>query len=257
MLDTLTAFSLIAVVLTVSALAAGLVDRAPLSFPMIFLAVGFIVGPLGLGIVVVTPRDPYLQTLATISLAFVLFLDAVRVRFDSSSRGWTVPILDLGPGTIITLVGIALCALVIFGATPLQALLLGAILSSTDPIVLRDIVRDERLPHAVREALSIEAGTNDLVVLPILFVLLAVMTGHHGSLSDWVTFLVALLVVGPLVGALVGGIGSGVMAFVDARYPVRSELSPLGPNQAMNACAARLMGLPWSTTLMASGLATP
>jgi sodium/hydrogen antiporter len=226
-LEYITAFSLIAVVLIVSALAAGLVDRAPLSFPMIFLAVGFIVGPLGLGVIAVTPQDPILQTLATLSLALVLFLDAVRLRFDSSSTGWVVPVLDLGPGTIITLVCIALSALVLFGVTPLQALLLGTILSSTDPIVLRDIIRDERLPHSVRQALSIEAGTNDMVILPILFVLLAVMHGRQSGLSDWLTFLGALLIVGPLAGALVGGIGSGLMAVVDARFPVRREYQAL------------------------------
>jgi len=38
------AFALAAVVLTVSALASGVVERAPLSFPIIFLGVGFLIG---------------------------------------------------------------------------------------------------------------------------------------------------------------------------------------------------------------------
>ena len=43
-----TAFGLIAGVLVVSALAAGLVERAPLSFPMLFLGLGFLLGDRGL-----------------------------------------------------------------------------------------------------------------------------------------------------------------------------------------------------------------
>ena len=42
-----TAFGLIAGVLVISALAAGLVERAPLSFPMLFLGLGFLIGDHG------------------------------------------------------------------------------------------------------------------------------------------------------------------------------------------------------------------
>jgi NhaP-type Na+/H+ or K+/H+ antiporter len=45
MSDLLTLFALIRVVLTVSALASGLVERAPISFPILFLALGVILGP--------------------------------------------------------------------------------------------------------------------------------------------------------------------------------------------------------------------
>ncbi len=225
--ELLAAFSLVAIVLILSALIAPLVDRAPISFPIIFLGIGFLLGPLGFGLLVVGPGDPRLQTLATITLAFVLFLDAVRVRFDPSQRRWIVPVLTLGPGTVITLVLIALAAYVLFRVSVVDALLLGAILSSTDPIVLRDVVRDERIPRPIREALSIESGTNDMVILPIIFILLAVGQGQAESAQGWATFLTLLLVVGPLAGALVGGVGSWLMGIVDARYPVRREFQAL------------------------------
>jgi hypothetical protein len=50
-LDLGTALGLIAGVLVVSALAAGLVERAPLSFQMLFLSLGFVVGDRGLGLI--------------------------------------------------------------------------------------------------------------------------------------------------------------------------------------------------------------
>ena len=45
--DFILVFGVIAVVLTVTALASGLVERSPLSFPLIFLALGFLLGSRG------------------------------------------------------------------------------------------------------------------------------------------------------------------------------------------------------------------
>ena len=47
----------IALVLTVSALASGLVDRSPLSFPMMFLGLGFLLGRGGLGAIDIGPHS--------------------------------------------------------------------------------------------------------------------------------------------------------------------------------------------------------
>tara|TARA_B110000263_G_C14868976_1_gene312113 strand:- start:118 stop:387 length:270 start_codon:yes stop_codon:yes gene_type:complete len=83
-----------------------------------------------------------------------------------------------------------------------------AVLASTDPVVLREIVRDEPIPRPVRQELDIEAGMNDLVVLPVLLVLIAVATDQAGGTTDWAIFLVKLLVLGSVIGFAVGGVGS-------------------------------------------------
>ena len=48
--DLLAGFALVAVVLTIAGLASGFVERAPLSFPIIFLGLGFLLGSHGLGL---------------------------------------------------------------------------------------------------------------------------------------------------------------------------------------------------------------
>ncbi|HEX2171198.1 MAG TPA: cation:proton antiporter [Dehalococcoidia bacterium] len=60
------------------------------------------------------------------------------------------------------------------GTPIVESLLLGAILVSVDPVVLHDVVRDRRIPRSVRLALKIEAGTNDILVLPLILVLSAI-----------------------------------------------------------------------------------
>jgi NhaP-type Na+/H+ or K+/H+ antiporter len=94
----LTVFALIGIVLTLSALASGIVVRAPISFPILFLGLGFLLGKHGLGIISMGPHDHILEAVATVSLAFVLFLDAVRLRLDELGKNWFIPILVLDQG---------------------------------------------------------------------------------------------------------------------------------------------------------------
>jgi NhaP-type Na+/H+ or K+/H+ antiporter len=219
--------ALIAAVLLVSALASGIVERAPLSFPMIFLGLGFLLGAGGVGVIQIESHNPVLEAVAIVSLALVLFLDAVKIQVDELCSDWRVPMLSLGPGTILIILGVAAAASLLVGATPVQSLLLGAILASTDPVVLRDVLRDERIPRSIRRALSIEAGMNDIVVLPIVLILIAILTAEVGGLLNWARFLAQLLILSPVVGLAVGGIGAWLMGRVDRRFGIRREYQAL------------------------------
>src|SRR5262245_49856354 len=108
--DAITTFGLVAVVLIVAALGSGLVERAPISFPMIFLGIGLLLSGPGLGVIEINAHDPTLEVVATFSLALVLFLDAVNLRFDELGQDWRVPMLALGPGSVLTVALIALAA---------------------------------------------------------------------------------------------------------------------------------------------------
>ncbi|HVL80913.1 MAG TPA: hypothetical protein VM840_04900, partial [Actinomycetota bacterium] len=122
-MDLLGGFALLAGVLTLSALAAGIVERAPLSFPMIFLGLGFLLGPRGVGALQVEPHDPALEVVATVTLALVLFLDAVNLETDQARGDLWVPALALGPGTIAIIGLIASGAVLLLGFPVLLALL--------------------------------------------------------------------------------------------------------------------------------------
>jgi NhaP-type Na+/H+ or K+/H+ antiporter len=220
-------FAILAVVLTVAALASGIVDRAPLSLPIIFLVLGLILGPGALGLIKITPHDPALAAVAALNLALVLFLDAARFDVDELRREWRIPLLDLGPGTLLTIAGIAVAAGLLLHLTPILSLLLGAVLASTDPIVLRDIVRDERIPRSVRRTLTIEAGTNDIIVLPIVLIAIQILLDGGGGAGHWFVFLAQLLILSPVVGIAVGGVGAWLMGKADARYSIRREYQAL------------------------------
>ena len=221
--DFLLIFGLVAVVLSATALLSGVVERSPLSFPLVFLGLGFVLSERGLGVIEIGPHDPLLQVVATLTLALVLFLDAVNLSFAEMGRRWMVPALVLGPGTvlIITLGAVPLALLLGFGW--LLAFTGGAILASTDPVVLREIIRDRRIPRSVRQTLKIEAGTNDIVILPVVLVLIAVSQEEMSSAAGWVGFLARLLLLGPGIGLAVGGLGSWLMTQIDKRMGIRRE----------------------------------
>ncbi|HEY3170376.1 MAG TPA: cation:proton antiporter, partial [Thermoanaerobaculia bacterium] len=140
--DLLTFLALAAFVLVLAGLTEGFVSRAPLSFPIIFLGLGVVLGYRG--VISLSPHSPMLEAVAVVTLSLVLFLDAVRMKFDRSASEWLVPSLVLGPGTILCLLLVAIAAHFLFGTGIAASILIGAILSSTDPVVVRDIVRDQR-----------------------------------------------------------------------------------------------------------------
>jgi NhaP-type Na+/H+ or K+/H+ antiporter len=222
-----TAFAVIAGILIVSALAAGLVERAPLSFPMLFLGLGFLVGDRGLELVSIGLDNDVLRVVAVVTLALVLFLDAVNLELTELRRDWLVPFLALGPGTLLVIGLLTGAGMLLLHVPVVLALLLGTILASTDPVVLRDVLRDTRLPRSVRQALSVEAGTNDIVVLPILLVLIAIAHADLGGPAEWLTFLGQLFVLGPAAGFVVGAAGSWIMGWVDQRFHIRREYQSL------------------------------
>jgi NhaP-type Na+/H+ or K+/H+ antiporter len=74
-------FTIGAVVLTVTALTSGLVERSPFSFQLMFLVFGFLIGHLEFGIKL-GPHNLTLEVVATLTLALVLFLDAVKLQVD-------------------------------------------------------------------------------------------------------------------------------------------------------------------------------
>jgi NhaP-type Na+/H+ or K+/H+ antiporter len=225
--DFLTPFAVVAVILTVTALASGLVERSLLSFPLVFLVAGLLLGEGVLGIFNVAAENKNLEIVATLTLSLVLFLDAVQLDTSELGRRWLVPVLVLGPGTALIIALGASSLALILGFGWIIAFMGGAMLASTDPVVLREIVRDERIPRSIRQVLKVEAGTNDLVVLPVILVLIAVAREEAGSVAGWIEFSAELALVGPVIGLAIGGGGAWLMSKIDSRLAVRREYEAL------------------------------
>lgn len=111
---------------------------------MIFLGLGLLLGRLE--VVSIGLDSPVVEMVAFATLALVLFLDAVNLELAQMRGDWLIPALTLGPGTLLVIALVAGGAVILLGFAPLLGLLAGAILASTDPVVLRDVLRDRRIP---------------------------------------------------------------------------------------------------------------
>ncbi len=140
MFDLVTGFAIVGAVLVLSALASPLVQRGPISFPIIFLGLGFAFGPHGLQIRAIEPHDRVLETIGTLTLALVLFLDAGKIQVDELGRHWPVPVLILGPGTLLIVVLIAGASWLILGLAVVPALIVGVALALIAILLIRPAV---------------------------------------------------------------------------------------------------------------------
>src|SRR5919106_5712992 len=165
--------ALVGVVIIIAALLSGLIDRADIPQVGVFLALGAIVGPAGLQLLDVSLDSPILRVVATLSLVLVLFTDAVSLSIAEVRRHRLLAFLVLGPGTVVSAVLIALAAWWFLGFSPSSSAMIGAALASTDPVMLRGLLKRPGLPPQVCLALRLESGLNDIVLLPIILVSMA------------------------------------------------------------------------------------
>jgi len=146
------------VVLVYSAVA-GRVARSWLSGPILFVATGLVVGPLGLNVLRLEITANDLRVLAEAALAMVLFTDAARADLAVIRRARRLPERLLLVGLPLTIILGFLIALAVFPALDLfAAALLAALLAPTDAALGAPVVSNPAVPAEMREALNFESG---------------------------------------------------------------------------------------------------
>src|SRR6185295_14000328 len=219
--------ALIGIVIIVSALLSGLVDRSGLPQVAVFIIIGFALGPGGLGVFDMHLESPILRVAATLSLTLVLFTDAVTLNIQEAKRNAGLAFRMLGPGTLVCAALTALAAWWLLGIAPAAAAILGAALASTDPVLLRGLLRRRDIPPTARQALQLESGLNDAVLLPIVVVAIAFMgphdfgSGHLGKMGF------GLFILGPGAGIAIGLLAVSALDLIRKRIGVRRDYESL------------------------------
>jgi sodium/hydrogen antiporter len=212
------------VVILVAALLSGLLDRSRLPQILVFLILGTALGPLGLGAVDLPLGSPAMGIIGTIGLVLVLFTDAVNTGFTEVRRHARLVLVLLGPGTFFTAAAIALAGHYLLGVSWGAAALLGAALASTDPVLLRGVLRDPNQPEDARHALRLEAGMNDVVLLPIVLLATALLAPMEGVVATaWTHAVLQIFLVGTIGGVVVGLFGVGALDLIRRRVGIRRD----------------------------------
>lgn len=201
-------YIVVGLLLVAMALSDSVLRRLPLTTAMLYLAGGVLLGPLALGLIELDPveRPELLERLAEIVVIVSLFAAGLKLRAPLTERRWVVPVaLAFGSMTLtvglVTLVGWTLLGLPL-GA----AVLLGAVLAPTDPVLASDVQVDEPSDRdRLRFSLTGEAGLNDGTAFPFVMLGLGLLGLHDLGAGGWRWWTV------DVVWAVAGGVGVGTL----------------------------------------------
>lgn len=209
------------VVLLLGVLAGWVKNRLWTAEPVVCLAIGVALGPSGGGLIDLraTHVGPHaaLEQLARVTLGLAVMGAALRLPHAFASRRWRSLAVTLAVGMPLMWLSTSALALLLLPASLLTALLIGACLAPTDPVVSGAVVTGRLAEHAVplrlRHGLSAESGANDglgvlLVMLPILLITRDTVPD---ALIHWATVVLlwevlAAVAVGVAIGWLAGRI---------------------------------------------------
>lgn len=211
------------IVLLISVSLSGVAARTILSTALLFLLAGALIGQGGLGLVEIGTQDPLVSSLADIALFTVLFTDGQRANVRALRENWRLSGRALGLAMPLTMLGIAVPAHFLAGLDWPTALLIGAVLSPTDPVFAAAIVGRKDVPIRLRRLLNVESGLNDGLALPFVLIFLATVA-HEPTHPAVIAGELALgLVLGVVIPALV------ILAWKLDVFTAEPRLQALGP----------------------------
>ncbi len=207
-------YVVVGALLILMALGGSVLRRLPLTTSLLYLAVGFALGPRGAGLFNLDPLDGavLLERLTEVAVVVSLFTAGLKLRVAWTDARWRLP-LRLAFGSMTVTVGlIAVAGVIGLGLEPGAAILLGAILAPTDPVLASDVqVTEAGDQDRLRFSLTGEAGLNDGTAFPFVMLGLGLLGLH--DLGDggwrWVTVdvvwsVIGGLVIGGVLGTLIG-----------------------------------------------------
>lgn len=207
-------FVIVGLLLIVMALAASVLKRLPLTTSLLYLAAGMALGPVGVGLITLDPIEaaPLLERLTEIAVIISLFAAGLKLRTPLRDGRWHLPVRLATTSMLVTVILVAFVGALFLNLPLGAAILLGAILAPTDPVLASDVqVKNPQDHDRLRFALTGEAGLNDGSAFPFVMLGLGLMGLHELGSGGWRWFLVdglwAVAVglgVGWLLGTLIG-----------------------------------------------------
>ena len=230
-------FILIGCLMLARGLAATTLARLPVTSAIVYLGVGLALGPAFFGVFAVDPfaEAGMLEVMTELAVLISLFSAGVKMPVPFSLARWA-PSLRLAWLSMSISVGLmAAFGTLVLGLPLGAAVLLGAILAPTDPVLATDVqVRHAGDRDKLRFALTCEAGMNDGSAFPFVMLGLGLLGLHE--LGDFGWRWLAMDVLWGTAGAMLIGIAGGAalaqlgwaLRGTDPKHEVLDDLVGLG-----------------------------
>lgn len=208
--------------------------RLPITLPIVCLGLGALLVWSDLAPVLgVNPLENRLLTERLTEFAVLVALTGAGLKIDRrvSWRGWMTAWRLIGIAMPLTIAGIAVMGWGLLGLPLASAILLGAALAPTDPVMAGDVqVGPPRagLEDDVRFSLTSEAGLNDGLAFPFVYLAIAIALSVEAGGTPWALHWVSIDVVWRLAAGLVVGWLCGKAIGLLVFRPASAGLSQTG-----------------------------
>ena len=203
-------YIVVGAVFILMALSGSVLKRLPLSTAMLYLAAGVLIGPHALNLVNFDPiaEAAIIERITEAAVIVSLFTAGLTLRVPLRDHLWRLPVVLASWSMTLTVGLIALVGVAALELPLGAAILLGAVLAPTDPVLASDVqVTGPRDRDRLRFTLTGEAGFNDGTAFPFVMLGLGLLGLHETGDGGWRWFVVDVLWAIPgglLVGALLG-----------------------------------------------------
>jgi NhaP-type Na+/H+ or K+/H+ antiporter len=206
-------YIIVGVLLIGMALGGTLVKRLPLTTSLLYLLVGIALGPWG-GMIRLDPvrSSALLERLTEFAVIVSLFTAGLKLRSPLADGRWHLPVRLASVSMLVTVALIAAAGVLLLGLPLGVAVLLGAVLAPTDPVLASDVqVAHSTDRDRLRFGLTGEAGLNDGAAFPLVMLGLGLMGLHDLGTGGWRWAAIDLLwavfaglAIGAVAGTLLG-----------------------------------------------------
>lgn len=191
-------------------LGSGWISRLPFSFALIYLAVGILLGPYGFELIQLRKDGVFnaeiLERITEFVVIVSVFSCGLRIVRPLKFWAWNITARLIGFLMPISIFALAIVGKLFLGMDWGAAILLGAILAPTDPVLASEVqLTDTNDQDELRFGLTSEGGLNDALAFP--FVYFGINALKDNNWDNWFKQWVAV----SLIWEIVAGIGMGII----------------------------------------------
>jgi cell volume regulation protein A len=205
----------------------GLIARlARIPDVVVFLLIGMLLGPGVLGLVDIKADSTINQLILIFGSSYILFDGGASIRLKVLKEVWITLLVIATVGVLITAAITGVAAYYFLGVAPIVALLLGAVVASTDPATLVPVFKQVRIKERVAQTVMSESAFNDAMGAILTFTVLGIALGAgEFSAGDALVDLFKQSLLGIVIGGVLGYLAALLIAH--EKFNFLAEFAPV------------------------------
>jgi potassium/hydrogen antiporter len=193
---------------------------------VLFLLAGIALGVAGFGIIDVKVDSTLNQLLLIFGSCYILFDGGASVRLNVLKKVWPTLVIISTIGVLVSTFVTAYAAQYLLDLPFIFALLLGAVIASTDPATLVPVFRQVKIRAKVAQTVMSESAFNDAMGAILTFTVLGIATSNNNfSLGASIISLLQQSILGLIGGAVLGYLAALFIAH--EKYSFLAEYAPV------------------------------